>query len=116
MALAREPIVTAYTSNAEVAALASSLMLVGALFHLFDGMQGVSGFILRGYKVALAPLVVHAVALWGVGIGGGCWLAFFPPAGWTATPAMGFWTAATAALLLAGPALTLLLLRTARRK
>lgn len=116
MALAREPIVTAYTSNAEVAALASSLMLVGALFHLFDGMQGVSGFILRGYKVALAPLVVHAVALWGVGIGGGCWLAFFPPAGWTATPAMGFWTAATAALLLAGPALTLLLLRTARRE
>lgn len=116
IALMRDLIVAAYTSNTEVAALATSLFLAGALFHLFDGMQGVSGFILRGYKVVLAPMMVHVVALWGVGLGGGYWLAFFPPSGWTITPAMSFWLAATAALVLAGPALTLLLLRTTHRR
>ena len=114
LAFGRDIIVAAYTSNAEVAALATSLLLVGALFHLFDAMQGVAGFTLRGYKIAIAPMVVHLVALWGIGLGGGYWLAFYPPAGWNAGPAMSFWAAAALALVFAGPALTWVLAREAR--
>lgn len=112
----RDLIVAAYTSNAEVALLAASLFVVGAVFHLFDGMQGVSSFVLRGYKIAVAPLVVHIVALWAVGLGGGYWLAFHRPGGWSATPAMSFWVAAALGLCLAGVALTWMLAREANRR
>jgi multidrug resistance protein, MATE family len=116
MIAGRDLIVAAYTLDAEVAALAASLFVAGAVFHLFDGMQGVSGFILRGYKIALAPLVVHIVALWGVGLAGGYWLAFHRPGGWSATPAMSFWIAAALGLFLAGIALSWMLAREARRR
>lgn len=112
--LGRDLIVAAYTSNAEVAALAASLFLVGAVFHLFDGMQGVSTFILRGYKIVVAPLVVHVIALWGIGLGGGYWLAFHGPDGWRASPAMSFWCAAAFGLLVAGVAMTWILARESR--
>jgi MATE family multidrug resistance protein len=76
------------------------------LFHFFDAVQGVATFILRGYKVALPPMLIHGVSLWAIGLAGGYWLAYHPPATWTLGPAASFWLAAAAGLALAGAALS----------
>ena len=33
--------------------------------------QTIAAFVLRAYKVATVPTLMYAVALWGVGLGGG---------------------------------------------
>jgi MATE family multidrug resistance protein len=114
--LLREPIVAAFTKDAEVAAVALGLFGAAIAFHFFDAMQGVAGFILRGYKVALAPMLIHSVALWGLGLAGGYWLAYHPPAGWTYGGAFSFWAAAAAGLVLAGFAMTWLAAYVAQRR
>ena len=45
-----------------------ALSLVGYLvaFHVFDALQGISAFVLRAYKIAVAPMVIYALSLWGV--------------------------------------------------
>jgi len=64
----------------------------------------VTAFVLRAYKVAVGPTVIYAVALWGVGLGGGYWLGFdvggLVPH-WL-TGARGFWAASAASLAVAG--------------
>ena len=72
----RDGLVRLYTSDAGVAAVALSLIPYLAAFHLFDALQTVASFVLRAYKIAVAPTVVHAVALWGVGVFGGYQVAF----------------------------------------
>ena len=72
----RDGIVRLYTSDAGVAAVALTLIPYLAAFHLFDALQTVATFILRAYKIAVAPTVVHAVALWGIGVFGGYQVAF----------------------------------------
>lgn len=114
--LMREPIVAAFTRDAQVAAVALSLLGAGVVFHFFDAMQGVAGFVLRGYKVAAAPMLIHSVALWGVGLVGGYWLAYHPPPGWPYGGAFSFWAAAATGLVLAGFAMTWLAAYVARRR
>lgn len=94
-----------YTSDPAVQALAASLILLIALYHLTDGLQAVAVNLLRGYKKAAAPMVIYAVALWGVGLAGGVVLGLTD---WLGAPqgAAGFWIAGTLALLLAGLAVT----------
>ena len=72
----RDGIVRLYTSDAGVAAVALTLIPYLAAFHLFDALQTVATFVLRAYKIAVAPTVVHAVALWGIGVFGGYQVAF----------------------------------------
>lgn len=104
--LLREPLVAQFTRDAEVAAVALGLVGLAMLFHFFDAIQGVATFILRGYKVALPPMLIHGVALWAVGLAGGFWLAYHPPPSWPLGPAASFWIAAATGLALAGTALT----------
>lgn len=104
--LARAQIVGAYTTDADVAAIALSLMALAALFHAFDAVQCASGMILRGYKVALAPMLIHGAALWGVGLGGGYALAYHSGFGAAYGGALAFWLAAVVGLVLAAVALT----------
>jgi MATE family multidrug resistance protein len=105
VALAREPIVALYTSNPEAAAAALPLLVWVWFFHLGDALQTVAAYVLRAYQVATLPMVIYVVALWGLGIGGGYFLAF----GHDGAGAVGFWQAATAGLLAAGLLLSLLL-------
>ena len=95
------PLARAYTSDPAVAAAAASLLSIVAFYHLADAVQAVMAQVLRGYKRATAPMVIYAVALWGVGLGGGYLLGltdtFGPPLG-----AAGFWLAGVASLVLAG--------------
>ena len=95
------PLARAYTSDAQVAAAAATLLAIVAFYHLADSVQAVMAQVLRGYKRSTAPMVIYAVALWGVGLGGGYLLGltdtFGAPRG-----AAGFWMAGVASLSLAG--------------
>jgi len=108
--LGRETIARAYTDSPEVAAVSASLLGLVAAYHVVDGLQCALAFTLRAWKVAVAPMVIFALALWGVGLGGGAWLAFDRGLG-----AAGFWIAAVASLALASAALGVLFGRVSRR-
>lgn len=107
--LAANPLlVRAYTPDAEVAAVAAPLLRWVALFHVFDALQIVTASVLRAHRVATRPLVIYAVSIWGVGLGGGCLIGLdlsghTPPA---LQGAAGFWLAATVGLALAAACLT----------
>jgi MATE family multidrug resistance protein len=106
--LLRGEIVRLYTPNPAVIAAALPLLTWVALFHAADAVQTVAAFVLRAWRIATAPLVIYAVALWGVGLGGGYWLAFatpaFVPDAWRGAP--GFWSASTAGLAVAAVGLS----------
>ena len=97
----RHPIVRTYTSDAAVAAVALTLIPYLATFHVFDALQTAVGFVLRAHKRAVAPTVIYALALWGVGLFGGYQVAFRgvwgPPLGVT-----GMWLMQSVGLGLAG--------------
>ncbi len=105
--LAREPIVALYTNSPATAAAALPLLVWVWFFHLGDALQTVAAYVLRAYQVATLPMVIYVVALWGLGIGGGYFLAF----GAHGAGAIGFWQAATAGLVMAAAMLSLLLRR-----
>ena len=103
-----------YTTDTAVAAAATSLLAIVALYHVVDAVQAVMAQVLRGYKRATAPMVIYAVALWGVGLGGGYLLALTDGLG-PARGAAGFWMAAVASLSLAGAGVTGYFLRVSRQ-
>jgi len=72
----RGRIVSLYTRDPAVAAMALTLVPYLVAFHFFDALQTVATFVLRAYKLAVAPTVIHALSLWGVGVLGGYVLAF----------------------------------------
>ena len=94
-----------YTTDTAVASAATGLLAIVALYHVVDAVQAVMAQVLRGYKRATAPMVIYAVALWGVGLGGGYLLALTDSLG-AARGAAGFWMAAVASLTLAGMGVT----------
>ena len=114
----REPLLSLYTRDPQVFAAALPLLAFVALFHVFDATQAIASFVLRAYRIATVPMLINATALWGVGLGGGYWLAFsartmaYPP---RMHGAAGFWTAAILGLALTAMALIAFLTRTAKR-
>ncbi|WP_295476789.1 MATE family efflux transporter [Sutterella sp.] len=104
--LFRGAVVWLYTSEVQVHDLAVSLLTFGCLYHVFDAMQSVSNFALRGYRVTTAPMVIYGVMLWGVGLGLGYHFAF--SGAWAGGPwgVYGFWGATAVGLLLTGISLT----------
>lgn len=101
----RSPIIWLYTTETPVHDLAVSLILFGCFYHVFDAMQSVSAFSLRGYRVTKMPMIIYGVMLWGVGLGFGYLLAF--DGEWAGGPygVYGFWSATAAGLCLTGLAL-----------
>ena len=99
--LLRHLIVAVYTSDVAVAAVALTLVPYLAAFHVFDALQTAVGYVLRAHKRAVAPTVVYALALWGVGLVGGYHVAFRglggPPWG-----VAGMWLMQSVGLALAG--------------
>jgi MATE family multidrug resistance protein len=56
-----------FSSDPATVTLATSLLAVGALFQLFDGVQGVSVGVLRGAADTRVPMLIHLVGFWGLG-------------------------------------------------
>ena len=100
---ARGAIAHVYTRDAAVVAAALPLLAWVGVFHVCDAAQALASFVLRAWRVATVPVVIYAVALWGIGLGGGYALAFDPlgvaPAALRGAP--GFWAAASLGLLVA---------------
>lgn len=116
--LLRHGVVRLYTDDAAVVAAALPLLAWVALFHAADAAQCVASFVLRAWRIATLPMLIFLVSLWGVGLGGGYVLAF-NLTGLTPTSllgARGFWTAATAGLVLAALLLGGLLALVLRRQ
>jgi MATE family multidrug resistance protein len=109
-----------YSNDPGVRTLAATLLGFVGCYHVFDGMQAVTSSALRGYKRTMVPMLIYAVALWGVGLGGGYLLglthvelAWLPPLAWivdgfggTPMGAPGFWLAGIMSLMLAGGLVT----------
>jgi MATE family multidrug resistance protein len=72
----RGGIVRLYSGDPAVVATALTLIPYLAAFHFFDALQAVASFVLRAYRRAIAPTLIHAAALWGVGVIGGYLVAF----------------------------------------
>lgn len=111
--LSARPLVFTYSSDPAVRAIALSLIGYIAIYQFFDAVQTIAAYALRGYKITLAPMLVHILAFWGIGLGGGWWLAFRLP---EPMGVEGFWLASLLSLVVAALAIGSILLWVWRRK
>jgi MATE family multidrug resistance protein len=114
----RRPVLGLYTADAAVLAAALPLVAWLAVFHAADAAQTIAAFVLRAYKITVVSVLIYVAALWGVGLGGGYWLAFdlsgSTPAALRGAP--GYWFASTSGLVVAGLALSAVLAWVLRRR
>lgn len=61
---------------AEIAALVSVLLVIAAIFQVFDGLQAIASHALRGLKDAVMPLVIAGIGYWIIGFGAAYVLGF----------------------------------------
>ena len=116
--LLREGILGIYTRDAQIIAAALPLLAWVAVFHVADAAQTIAAFVLRAWRIAVVPLVIYVLAIWGVGLAGG-YVVAFDVGGWSPAAlrgAQGFWSAATAGLVVAGSGMCLFLLWMLRRQ
>jgi multidrug resistance protein, MATE family len=71
---ARAQIAGLYTTDAEVAALATTLLLFAAVFQIADGLQVGAAGALRGFKDATVPMVMNVFSYWVLGFPLAWWL------------------------------------------
>ena len=77
----RELIVSLYTNNPKVAAVALSLLVLLPWFHIVDSMQCINSYLLRAHKIATVPMLLQTFALMIIGLLGGWWFGFGPGLG-----------------------------------
>jgi len=65
--LFRELVVSVYTSDPSVQAIAVSLLLMAAIFQIADGVQIGAAGALRGYKDTRLPMIINTFAYWALG-------------------------------------------------
>jgi len=70
-----------YTGEPEVAALAASLLMLGALFQVFDGVQVVLTGAMRGLKETKIPLLMNLAGFTFIGLPVGYYATFHADAG-----------------------------------
>ena len=100
MWLLRAPLANLYANSPEVISLAITLLGWIALYHVFDAMQAIGVFVLRCFRITIAPMLIYGVFLWGVGLYGGYVLAYKGLGSWPAMhhPAA-FWMAGVASVV-----------------
>jgi multidrug resistance protein, MATE family len=106
-ALGGGAIARGFTADTEVAALAARLLLVAAVFQIFDGAQVVGAGALRGLTDVRVPTVITFVAYWIVALPAGYLLGFHAGLG-----APGIWAGLAAGLACAAVLLAIRLART----
>jgi multidrug resistance protein, MATE family len=102
MALFPEAIVSVYTRDPDVTALAVTFLRYAALFQVFDCLQATASGALRGYKDTRVPMVITVIAYWGIGFPVAAGFAFGAGFGPTA-----MWWGLTAGLAAAAAGLCL---------
>ena len=71
MALLAVPIASLYTESEQIIQIASTLLIVAALFQFSDAIQITCSGVLRGYKDTAIPLLLVFIAYWLVGLPAG---------------------------------------------
>lgn len=104
--LVPKPIVSIYldlndAANQEVVALAVTLLAVGAVFQIADGLQVIAAGALRGLKDTRTPMLIGLVAYWLVGVPSGYSAGFHLNWG-----GVGLWWGLAVGLITAAVALT----------
>ncbi|MEO8619674.1 MAG: MATE family efflux transporter [bacterium] len=100
-------IAAVYTHDIPVATLAAALIPVAGVFQVFDGIQAVSGGVLRGLGDTRAPFMINLAGFWLAGFPVSVVLGFYTRLG-----AVGLWWGFVAGL---GVVAVLLLLRVRNR-
>jgi MATE family multidrug resistance protein len=102
--LGREAIAHAFTNDRVVAQTAMVWLAWVAVYHLADAVQAVCAFLLRCYRITIAPLLIYTAFLWGFGLYGGYLWAYEDSALsgwllWTGRPGVDtFWISSSLAL------------------
>ena len=97
MVLGSRPIMLLFTSEREVISIGLSLLVVAAVFQVFDGLQVVATGVLRGTGETRTPMVLNTAAHWCLGLPVGYTLGF--TFGWGV---VGLWTGLLVGLIAAG--------------
>lgn len=93
-------LIGAFTPDAAVIEIGVSLLLVGAIFQLFDGVQGVATGVLRGAGDTRTPMLWNLAAHWFIGLPLGYSLCFAAGYG-----VVGLWWGLSTGLIICGIAL-----------
>jgi multidrug resistance protein, MATE family len=94
------PIARLYTPEIDVVNAGATLLLVAAVFQLFDGLQVVATGALRGAGNTRIPMLANFVGYWVIGLPLGAFLCFRVKMG-----AVGMWLGLCLALVLIGSVL-----------
>ena len=103
--LGRERIAHAFTNDPLVAQAAAMWLGWVALYHVADALQAVCAFLLRCYRITIAPLLIYTAFLWGLGLYGGYLWAYDTTAlnglmHWATRPSVdAFWISSSLALI-----------------
>ena len=89
-----------YNKDPNVIRIAAQICLFAAIFQVFDFMQCIASYALRGYKITRVPMIIHAIAFWLLGLLPGYALAYGLNMG-----IYGFWVALIVSLCTAAVAL-----------
>jgi MATE family multidrug resistance protein len=95
-------LIGAFTTDARVLTMGASLLMVGAVFQTFDGVQGVATGVLRGLGDTRTPMIWNLVGHWFIGLPLGYTLCFTLGYG-----AVGLWWGLSCGLIICGVALLL---------
>jgi MATE family multidrug resistance protein len=68
MATCPRLIAAIYTDDETVRSIAAGLLIMAAIFQIFDGLQVASAAALRGLKDTAIPMAITIIAYWGVGL------------------------------------------------
>ncbi len=99
--IAKNALAALYSRNPEVLAIAAGLLPWAAAYHAADVVQTFCVFMLRSYRITVAPLVIYSLLLWGLGLGGGYVLAYQGLGPWAPQPSpRTFWATSALALTL----------------
>jgi multidrug resistance protein, MATE family len=102
-------LIGAFTSDEGVLRTGASLLLVAAVFQLFDGIQGVATGVLRGLGDTRTPMICNLFGHWFVGLPLGYALCFTLGLG-----VVGLWWGLSAGLIICGVVLLVVWARTIR--
>lgn len=113
----RHTIATVYSVTPDVVAVAVMLLGWVAAYHWVDALQVLGVYVLRCWRINVAPMIAYSVLLWGIGLGGGYALAYegFGPQRPPLQSPAAFWIGSIVALCLVNAVLWFLLWRVTRR-
>ena len=108
--LFHEELASLYSKNSAVIHMASELLVLIGFYHLVDALQALCFFVLRSFRMTVAPMLVYSIMLWGMGLPGGYMLSYQGIGSWPAQQSPhAFWTMTILALVLVCAALLVLI-------